>query len=106
MRRNLEASGLRIAAFGSFEQSEERIVARIAPDSVLQAILDVGRSEECDAVFVSCTNLRTIEIIETAETALGKPVLSSNQALAWHMVRLAGLDDAPAGLGRLFAQGL
>ena len=104
MRQNLEASGLEIAAFGSFEQSEEQIVARIAPESVLQSVLDVGGSAECDAVFASCTNLRTLNVIEAAEDALGKPVIASNQALAWHMLRLAGIGDAPAGFGRLFQQ--
>ncbi len=102
MRQNLEASGLEIAAFGSFEQSEERVVARIAPESVLRSILDVGGAAECDAVFASCTNLRTLDVIEAAEDALGKPIIASNQALAWHMLRLAGIGDAPAGLGRLF----
>lgn len=102
MRENLEASGLEIAAFGSYEQSEEQIVARIAPEAVLRSILEVGNAAACDAVFASCTNLRTLKVLEAAEAALGKPVIASNQALAWHMLRLAGIDDTPAGLGRLF----
>jgi maleate isomerase len=106
MRRNLETSGLRITAFGSFEQSEEHVVAQIAPDSVFDAILDIGGSDECDAVFVSCTNLRSLAVIEAVEAKLGKPVLSSNQAIAWHMIRLAGVTDRPDGLGALFRQAL
>jgi len=102
MRENLEASGLEIAAFGSYEQSEEQLVARIAPESVLRSILKVGGSADCDAIFASCTNLRTLKVLEAAEAALGKPVIASNQALAWHMLRLAGINDTPAGLGRLF----
>jgi maleate isomerase len=46
---------------------------------------------DCDAVFVSCTNLRVAEIAEEAERRIGRPVLSSNLALAWHMLTLAGL---------------
>lgn len=106
MRRNLEEAGLRIVSFGSFEQSEERIVARIAPASILQAVLAIGGSEDCEAVFVSCTNLRTLDIIGEAEATLGKPVISSNQALAWHMLRLEGIADRPEGLGTLFRQPL
>jgi maleate isomerase len=52
---------------------------------------------------VSCTNLRTAEVIEDAEARLGKPVISSNQALFWHIRKLAGLPVANNGLGRLFA---
>lgn len=102
MRANLENSGLEIAAFGSYEQSAEQIVARITPASVLNSIVTVGSDANCDAVFASCTNLRTLNILDAAEETLGKPVISSNQALAWHMLRLAGIDDTPAGFGKLF----
>ena len=57
----------------------------------------------CDAVFLSCTNLRTLNVIPEIEARIGKPVLSSNQVLAWHLLRLAGchaVDDAPGVLWR------
>jgi maleate isomerase len=101
MRTALEAAGLEIASFGSFEQAEERVVARIAPQSVLKAIAEVD-SAECDAVFLSCTNLRAFDVIEAAEATAGKPVISSNSALAWHMRMLAGLPFSGVGPGRLF----
>ena len=50
----------------------------------------------CRGVILSCTNLRTITVIEQIETACGLPVLSSNQALAWHMRELAGVRKAGA----------
>ncbi len=40
-------------------------------------------------------------IIEECEAKLDKPVMSSDQALAWHSLRLAGYDDAIPGFGRL-----
>ena len=102
MRQNLEASGFEVAGFGSFEQSEERKVARIDAGSVRRAILDVGAEAPCDAVFISCTNLRTQELIADTEATLSKPVIASNQVLAWHMLRLAEIHDTPTGFGRLF----
>lgn len=102
MRAALEKAGLEITAFGSFEQSDERAVARIAPQSVRQAILDVGGAGSCEGVFVSCTNLRTLEILQRTEDDLGMPVISSNQALAWHMLQSVGIRRYPAGFGRLF----
>lgn len=102
MRASLEADGLEIAAFGSFEQAEERRVARITRDSIRRAVEQVAAAAPCDAVFVSCTNARTLEIIEPAEARLGLPVISSTQALAWHMLRLAGIDDRPPRGGALF----
>lgn len=106
MRDNLERAGYEISAFSSFEQGEEKIVSRISPDSVLAVVCDIGSRHDCDGVFVSCTNLRTSGIIEEAEKRLGKPVISSNLALAWHMLRLAGIDDCITGKGRLLQTGL
>lgn len=88
---------------GSFGQAEEAVVARIALSSVEEAICAVGADPEVEAVFTSCTNLRTFPVIEACEKRLGKPVISSNLALAWHMMTLAGLDTVGQGPGRLFA---
>ena len=65
--------------------------------------LNWAKTSEADAVFLSCTNLRTLDIIEEIETPLGKPALSSNQVLAWDMARRAGLTLNHPGLGRLLA---
>lgn len=101
MRALLEGNGYKIAGFGSFEESDDRVVARISPKSLLQAITAVDAMAECDAVFVSCTNLRVVGIVEEVERRIGKPVISSNIALAWHMKKLAGLPPAKKGFGAL-----
>jgi maleate isomerase len=101
IRTVLETNEFEIAAFGSFEESEEHVVARIAESSTLDAMVDIGKAADCDAVFASCTNLRTFDVLAEAEERLGKPVISSNQALAWHLLRLAGVT-AFTGPGRLF----
>ena len=77
-------------------------VARISADSFLNAVPEIGKWDDCDGVFVSCTSLRTMQIIGDAETRLGKPVISSNQALAWHMMRLACISYRPLNAGGLF----
>ena len=102
MRENLAADGFETVAFGSFEVAEDGVVARMTPASILSAIVAVGEEAACEGVFVACTNLRAAGIIEEAEARLGKPVVTSNQALAWHMLRLAGVDAALPGRGRLF----
>jgi maleate isomerase len=106
MRDNLAAAGFETVAFGSFEVAVEGVVARMTPESILEAIVTVGEAADCDGVFAACTNLRAAGIIEAAEAHLGKPVITSNQALAWHMLRLAGNDAALPGGGRLFTLSL
>ena len=81
-------AGIDCPVFGSFDEAEEAKVARIDPRSIAEAAIDLGASPEVDAVFLSCTNLRTYAAIPEIETRIGKPVMSSNQALAWHMKHL------------------
>lgn len=103
MRARLEAENMEISAFSSFEQVEDRMVAGIAERSTLAAITHVAAQAPCDAVFAACTNLRGFGIIEQAEAATGLPVMTSNLALCWHMLRLAGVETQGRGPGRLFA---
>jgi maleate cis-trans isomerase len=63
---------------------------------------------DADGYFISCGNLRTLEVITRLERELGKPVITSNQAVLWHALRLAGVKADRAALsigGRLFAEG-
>jgi maleate isomerase len=101
MQALLESEGFEITALGAFGQSEDRLIARISEASTLAAIQEIGASD-CDAVFASCTNLRSFGILEQAEQRIGKPVVSSNLALGWHMLKLAGVETRGCGPGRLF----
>lgn len=100
MRALLEGEGIETAGFGSFEQRDDATVARISEASTLKAMLEIGAAPGVEAVFASCTNLRSFGVIEEAERRLGKPVVTSNSALAWRMFALAGLEAR--GPGRLF----
>ena len=101
MRQRLEDAGFELAAFGSFEEEDDRVVARITEQAIRSAAERVAASARCDAIVISCTNLRCSGIINDFEAKTGIPLITSNQALGWHMLRLAGLDDSLPGFGRL-----
>ncbi|MDP5216658.1 aspartate/glutamate racemase family protein [Ruegeria sp. 2205SS24-7] len=101
MRQRLEAAGFEIAGFGSFEEGDDRVVARITEASIIAAATQVAAAAPCDAIVISCTNLRCLNVIDEIETSTGLPVITSNQALAWHMLRLANVGDALPILGQL-----
>jgi maleate cis-trans isomerase len=56
---------------------------------------------EADAIFLSGTGLPTVGVLETLESDLQKPVISSNQASLWQALRLAGVRQAITGFGQL-----
>ena len=82
---HLENSGIRVAHAVTFDQPDDARVARLTRASVLEALVTLGRRDDCDAVFGSCTNLRAFDLLEEAERLVGKPVFTSNSALAWHI---------------------
>jgi len=89
MRKILTKNGFEVVSCLSFNEKIEERVARIDPESIRDAAIAAGQGD-ADAVFLSCTNLRTLDVIDEVEATLGKPVISSNQALGWHMAQLAG----------------
>ena len=105
LRAALQGQGIETPVFGSFNEAEEAKVARMAARSIREAAISLGQAPEAEAVFLPCTNLRTLDVIDGIEEQLGKPVLSSNQVLAWHMCRLAGLPADPALFGSLLRKG-
>ncbi len=104
--RSLADAGLSVTALGSFLESNDFTVGRISPQSIAAGVRTVARSAACDAVFVSCTSLRLLASVTDLESEVGVPVLSSNTALFWHVLRLAGIADRIDGLGRIFARRL
>lgn len=102
MREYIEKEGLQVPVMGSFNHSNDNEVARISERSIEESLVELASHDEVDGAFVSCTSLRVCNIIERAEQRLGKPITSSNHALAWHCLRLAGVEDELDGLGRLF----
>ncbi len=102
VRRYLNAHGVHVAAFGTFNKRSDLEYARISPASIADGVRRIARSTALDAVFVSCTSLRLTEIVAELEADIGIPVTSSDHAMAWHCLRLGGVKDTVPGVGRLF----
>ncbi len=98
----IENAGFTVPVFGSFNQESDPLVARIDATSVTQAIEALVKNNSVDMVFVSCTNVRFVDLVCDVESALGIPATSSNHAMAWHCLRLAGCTDKFPQWGRLF----
>jgi maleate isomerase len=95
--------GVNIAAVATFNRPDDREAARISVASIEAAATGIAATPGVDAIFVACTSLRVAEAAAGLEQRIGIPITSSNHAMAWHCLRLAGVDDAVPGAGRLFA---
>lgn len=69
---------------------------RVSYEEVVRTVRAVDRPD-ADALFISCTNLPTYDIIEPLERALGKPVLTANQVTMWGALRAMGVESLATG---------
>ncbi|MCI5076903.1 Asp/Glu racemase [Oricola sp.] len=97
---HFEAEGLVIDRRMTFDLDGDPDINRLS----VAALVEEGKRamhEDSDALFISCTGLRTAGVVETLERELGKPVVTSNQALAWQCMRLLSGQGEAAGIGSL-----
>ncbi|WP_170756035.1 Asp/Glu racemase [Ruegeria lacuscaerulensis] len=69
-----------------------------------QAVFELGRAADhpkADAIVLSCTDMRSVEVIDQLEQALGKPIVTSNQAMMYQARHIMGLANSVHGYGRL-----
>lgn len=93
---------LNIEGFGLTDDTEMTEIPLAAILEAAPQALEPG----ADALFISCTALRAAAVIDELERRLDIPVVTSNQALAWHVLRLLDNTAAVSGFGRLFTRPL
>ena len=93
--------GLEIQRFECLGMEDDRKMAYVSPDCIIEAACAVD-DPLSEALFISCTALPAVPVINEIEQRLGKPVVSSNQATAWAMLQYAGIEQLPQDYGQLF----
>jgi maleate isomerase len=98
-KRFLQSAGMEIVGGrGAALVSDESCTT---PPAFWADIAHEERSDRADAYFISCANIQAIDVIESLEAYLGKPVLTSNQVALWAAIRTVGITDTLEGLGHL-----
>jgi len=89
-----------VMSFSTFNLDLDVDFARVDP-KYLSEILTKLNTNDADALFVSCTALPALEIIDEVEKKINKPVFSSNQTLIWDTIRSVGYKSSVEGYGKL-----
>lgn len=97
----IEDAGVDVLGINGLGLSSTTAKGEVPPEKVYRHARATDESA-ADAVFISCTNYRTFEVVERLEADLGKPVVTSNQATLWNALSVGGVGDAAVELGRLF----
>lgn len=102
----LATHGITVAGGDHWGLNTNAEMGRVPPAEILaRTRAAVAANPGADACFVSCTAIRSGAVIAALEDATGLPVITSNQAFAWHGLRRMGIADRVAGFGRLLQIG-
>lgn len=105
MAAYIAAHGFDVVSFTCLGFEDDREMARIKPASLV-GLARKSTHAQADALFVSCTALRAALAVPGMEEAIGRPVVTSNQASAWNCLRLCGDETARPEFGRLMTKPL
>ncbi len=79
LRGYLQRNGIEMVSSMYMDLSDDRDVAMLPSDEIISAAKEAIH-DEADALFISCTAMRSTEVIAVIEKEIGKPVFTSNQA--------------------------
>ena len=91
---------IEIDSFSGFNLEYDSDIAKVDPQHLIKTIKNMNYLD-VDAVFVSCTALRIVEVLEEVEDLIKKPIISSNQAIIWDSIRSTKIKSSIKGFGKL-----
>ena len=97
----LEANSFTVDGSANLGINTNTEMASLQPDMIFDWALKNAR-RSADVCFISCTAIKSAAIIGQLEQALGMPVITSNQSMAWHLIRSSNSGGDVQGFGRLF----
>ncbi len=94
--------GFEITSNSYFDIASDIDIGKVDPEYLYEVLSSINLNG-ADAMFISCTALPALSIIDRLEKKLGKIVLSSNQALIWETLEKVGMNKSVTGFGKLFS---
>ena len=92
---------IEVLSFSSFNLDSDLEIGKVDPNYLLEVLTKMEISD-AEGLFVSCTALPVLKILDQVETKIKKTVLSSNQTLIWDSIRSVGYNFPISGYGKLF----
>lgn len=100
-RKFMEENGYQVPNLKGYDVVPDQDIARVTPEMYFGRLLEFEEKEPSDAFFISCTNSRSIEVINVLERKLNKPVMSSNQVALFGALKEIGYKKPIKGYGML-----
>jgi maleate cis-trans isomerase len=95
--------GLEVLALEGFAATDSYMIGKLGPENARDAFTRIDRPE-IEALVVPGGNFPTMSFVPAWEHEFGKPVITTNQAALWAMMKIMRITDPLPGLGRLLEQ--
>lgn len=99
----LAEQGIEVIAMKGLGLTDPQEQAAVEPESWYEMVKEV-QVDSLDGFLISCSGIRVVDIIDKAEKASGKVVVTSNQAVLWACLRELGIDETIEGFGKLLRE--
>ena len=96
----LKAHHFEVMDLKTFDMLDQFAHARVEP-SEIYALAKKSDRPESEGIFIACTQMRTLDIIETLENDLKKPVITATQASMWLALKVLRVNMGREGFGKL-----
>ena len=92
---------IEVVSLSYFDIASDLDIGKVDPDYLFEVLTKIDLSKS-DGLFVSCTALPVLSLIDKLEKKLDKVVLSSNQTLIWDTLNEINYNKNIDGFGQLF----
>lgn len=97
--------GFEVVHVDAFRCPTSEEIRRISSEQTAELVIQNEKQiADADTVFISCTNLLSVDQISRLEALLDKPVISSNQASVWAALQAMNIETQSVNTGRLFTK--
>lgn len=101
-KRFLEDLGIKVCGIGSFNKTDVIDYTNTTAGELYRlTIKSYKKYPDAKGIFISCMSMRAMDAIQALETDLEVPVITSNQATLWKLLRFAGVKEKIDGYGKL-----
>ena len=93
IKDSLESSGFTVPYINGMDVKGAFNIAAVTPDEIVDYVRSELAGVESDCLFVSCANLKSVDVLEQIREVAGRPVVTSNQAVLEGVKRTIGIGD-------------
>lgn len=103
LKKFLEGNGIDVIDIDGLRQTTVSGLTQFPPRKIYQLVKNVDNIKS-DGILIPCTNFPVIDLIDSLEHDLHKPVITANQALFWHALRILGINKTIEGFGGILKE--